>query len=231
MKFIVKTIILLALLLQPLSGVFSEEPFSLDGLHIEGYEGSRVFLDLIKGEKGGTDWTQISMIPPRFGITGEVIGPDRLYPGAPAVTLRVRSGHRMITGIYRLEWRALMAFAAKDLNRGDILSPDDISLREDTYRRSYGNVFSGLTALVGKRIKRRLNMGEPISDRDVETVMTVERGDRLLVISRAGSVEAKLPGVALESGFKGATIRVKIGKYRKDLYAVVLDHDTVLAKE
>lgn len=231
MKFIVKTIILLAALLIPLTPAVSGATLSLDGLHIEGYEGSEVFLGLSKNCGDGVKWTRVSMEPSRFGITGEVLSPNGIYPGAPSVTLRVRSGRRMTTGIYRLEWRALMAFAAKDLDRGRILSPDDIDLREDIYKRSYGSVFSEITSLVGKRVTRRLGAGDPLSDRDVETVMTVERGDRLLVISRAGSVEAKLPGVALESGFKGATIRVKIGKYRKDLYAVVLNHGTVLVED
>jgi len=231
MKFIIKTIILLAVLLAPLPMAFSEEPFSLDGLHIEGYEGAEIFLDMLKGERDDTQWTRVSMSPSSFGVSGEILSPGRLYPGVPSVTLRVRSGHRIVTGIYRLKWRAVIAFAAKDLDRGDILSPDDISLREDLYRRSYGNIFSKLTTLVGKRITRRLDMGEPISGRDIETVMMVERGDRLTIISRFGSVETRLPGIALESGSRGSIIKVKVGKYRKNLYAVVLNHDTVLAKE
>lgn len=210
---------------------YATVPLPLDGFHIEESQGGEVFLDLLERAESNIKWTAISMKPSLFGIAGKVENPRKLFPGTPSLTLRVRSGERLLSGVYRLEWKALMVFANHDIVRGETLSAEDLEVHVVRYKRSYGDVFSDITALVGKRAKRRIVSGEVISSRDVEKIMMVERGDRITIISRTGRVNAELPGVALESGSRGSTIRVRIKRYRKDIHAMVLGPGMVLVEK
>lgn len=228
----IKTLIL-ALVLVPvlMSPAIASLSLSLHGLHIERSRGGDFFLQLLEQQGCGIKWTSVSMEPDTFGMSGKLESPGRIYPGAPSVTLRVRSSNRLVSGVYRLKWNALMVSAARNIPRGKIITAEDLAVREGLYKRSLGEPFSSKADLVGKRTKKRMDAGDIISARNVEQKMMVERGDRLTILSRSGGVEAKLPGTALESGTRGSTIRVRIKEYRKDIHAMVLGPGMVLVSE
>ncbi len=226
-----KVILFFMMLLLTTVPAFAAGPISIEGLQLDRADGTEVFLDLLQENGHRIKWTSIIMEPRHFGITGEIESPRRIYPGIPSLTLRLRSGARKFSAVYRLEWNAIMVFAARNIQRGQIISAEDMDVREACYKRTYGDTFSAMALLTGKRAKRRIGSGSVISERDVEKVMVVERGARLTVISRFGGVEAKLPGLALESGSRGSTIRVRLGKYRKDIHAMIVGPGMVLVKE
>lgn len=228
----VKTVMLaLSLVLVLLPSAFASMPLSLHGLQIGRTQGGELFLHLLAEQGSSIKWTRISMEPETFGMAGTVESPDSIYPGTSSATIRVRSSNRLLSGVYRLKWSALMVSAARDIARGKILSAEDLVVKEGLYRRSLGEPFSRKADLIGKRAKRNIDAGDVISVRNVEQKMMVERGDRLTILSRSGGVEAKLPGTALESGTKGSTIKVRIKEYRKDIHAMVIGPGMVLVSE
>ncbi len=230
-KAFCKVVLFFMLLLLVVVPALAAAPISIEGLQLDHTDGTEVLLDLLRENRSRIKWTGITMEPHHFGMTGEVTNPRRIYPGIPSLTLRLRSGTREFCGVYRLEWNAIMVYATRNIERGQILSGEDMNLREAHYKRTYGDIFSDMTLLIGKRAKRRIASGDFISEGDVERIMMVERGARLTVISRSGGVEVKLPGLALESGSRGSTIRVRIGKYRKDIHAMVVSPGMVLVNE
>src|SRR6056297_182795 len=208
----------------------------LDPLHLKGQtvshtDGSEFFMDILAEEgQSRVTWSHIEMDPPSLDVSGEIESPSRVYPGTPSITLRIRSGERLVTRILRLKWFALTVFATRDIDRGEILSPEDLDIRVASYRRSSGRIFSDLSGICNFRTKRKISAQDAISARDVEKTMLIERRDRLTILSRSGAVEAELEGVALESGAKGSRIRVRIPLYRKDLEAIVIGKGLVLVQ-
>jgi len=206
------------------------DPLYLKGQNVSHSDGSEFFMDILEEDQSRVTWSHIEMDPPFFGISGEIESPSRVYPGTPSITLRIRSGERIVTRILRLKWFALTVFATRDIDRGETLSPGDLDLRISSYRRSSGSIFSDLSSIRNFRAKRKISAQDAISSRDVEKPMLIERRDRLTILSRSGAVEAELEGVALESGAKGSRIRVRIPLYRKDLEAIVIGKGLVLVQ-
>lgn len=226
---IILTLLFIVLLAKELQAALPD-PLYLKGHTVSHTDGSEFFMDIIEEDQSRVTWSHIEMDPPSFGVSGEIESPSRVYPGTPSITLRIRSGERLVTKILRLKWFALTVFATRDIGRGETLSPGDLDLRIASYRRSSGRIFSDVSSICDLRAKRKISAQDAISARDVEKPMLIERRDRLTILSRSGAVEAKLEGVALESGAKGSRIRVRIPLYRKDLEAVVIDKGLVLVQ-
>lgn len=208
--------------------------FSLAGRSVSYGDGAEVFTKAMKAERAGDPypWSYISMEPATFDISGVIVAPEQIHPGVPSVTVRVKDGAGRVTAsVFRLTWFGPMVFATRDLERGDPLSPGSMEVRVAPYRRSMGKVFSSSMDLEGKRARRNVRSGEAISDRDIEIVPVIDRGDPVMILSRAGNVIARLKGRALEAGDLGDRIRVRATKYREDLLAEVQGPDTVLVVE
>jgi flagella basal body P-ring formation protein FlgA len=207
--------------------------FSLAGRSVAYGDGSEIFMKGMKtGEGDRYPWSYVTMEPETFGVSGVITAPEQLFPGIPSVTIRVRDGAgRIRANVFRLSWFAPMVFATRDLRRGDLLLPDSMAVRVAAYSRAMGEVFSSSLSLEGKRVLRRVRSGEIISDRDVERVPVIDRGDPVIILSRAGNVMARLKGKALEAGSLGDRIRVRATMYREDLLAEVQGRGSVLVVE
>jgi len=205
-------------------------PLQLEDRQLGPSDGASFFMDILQKREDGIRWSHIEMEPERLGISGTVTGPRRVYPGTPSITLRLDSGGRRVSKVLRFQWYCYALVSTRRIDRGERLSPDDLTIKLVPYERSYGRIFSDLSDLQGFRAKRRIRSMQVVSASDVERVSLVERGDRIIVCARAGAVESRIEGVALESGSKGSVIRVRISRYRKDIQALVLEKGLALVR-
>ncbi len=217
----------------PVEAVCSMRALPLAGTTVDYGEGAQVFLEAMKASGVSCyPWSRIVMEPSRFKVSGIIVAPEKIRPGTPSVTLRVRDGSGHLSAdVIRLTWYGPMVQAVRDVRRGETLTAADVAVRVGPYRRSMGKVFPSSMKVVGKRVRRRLRAGDVIGDRDVEIVPMVDRGDPVTVLARSGNVVASLKGVALESGGLGERIRVRVTRYREDILAEVKGPDRVLVLE
>lgn len=198
-------------------------PVHLEGVQVSRDDGAPFLMDLLTAAYGGkTPFSRIVMEPENFGVFGEIVTPDKLTPGSPSATFRVKTGTGRTRAVtVRFEWRAPMVVATREIARGEIISAESLDVRVTTYTRRDGRIFAEISRLEGKRASRRIRAGSALSHRDVDVVYLVERRDPVTVLSRNGFVTASLEGVALEGGDRGDLIEVRIPRYRNDRLAVI----------
>jgi len=117
--------------------------------------------------------------------------------------------------------------AARNIARRTRLAPADLQLE----RRLVGDPDSaGLTPsdLVGRLAARAIAKGATIEPEMVVDIPLVRRGDVVTVIARAGHIEVKTVGVALEEGTARQTVKVRNVDTRKVFAARVEAARTVV---
>jgi len=227
-KFFPKLFLLLLLVLSPLPA-YSEVPsITLEGVELRKGDGPEVLLQLLRSQHDYMHWSHIEMKPEEFQVYGEVISPKSIHAGTRSITIRTKYGSRTMAQVVRLRWFAYLVVATKDIKRGEVLSPDVLEVQLVEYKRSYRRCFSNIGEVVGMGSARSIKKGEPITDRDIERPYLVKRGDRVTVVVRSGAVDVEVEGIALEPGFKGSRIKVRVPKFRKDIEAVVISEKMVL---
>lgn len=228
LKTFSRILLLLILVLCP-SHAFGEVPeITLEGLQLQRGDGPEVFLHRLQKQHPYIHWSHLEMEPEKLEVYGEVISPKSIYAGARATTIRTRYGERVMAQVVRLRWFAYLVVAAKGIKGGEVLSPEALEIQLVEYKRSYGRCFSDIGEVVGMKSAKSIKKGQPITDRNIERPYLVERGDRVTVVVRSGGVEVEIEGIALESGFQGSRIRVRVPKFRKDIEAVVINEKMVL---
>lgn len=118
---------------------------------------------------------------------------------------------------------------ARPLRRGDMITADDLTVRQADLARLRGQYFLDADGLVGQRIKRHVRANAVLTASMVAADRLVERGSRVTILSRAGSIEVSVAGKALRHGGRGDQIRVKNLASGRTITAVVVDRGAVRA--
>lgn len=115
-----------------------------------------------------------------------------------------------------LEALAPVAIAAADLPRGTILDANDLTMATMD--------LSGLrmpcldaAELIGKKLRRSVRMGSPLTRSGVETPPLVKRGDLVTITASKGALTVTARGVAQQNGAEDDTILVKNIASKKDI--------------
>ena len=66
------------------------------------------------------------------------------------------------------------------------------------------------TIPTGQRLKRNLPAHSALTEKDIEPIPAVERGNRIEVLSQAGSVTIKTTAIAVSEGHKGALVAFQV---------------------
>jgi len=96
---------------------------------------------------------------------------------------------------------------ARDVRRGEVLSADDVEVKPASPGGRPG--LADPRAVLGKRLRRTLRAGAVLTERDVETVPVVERGDLVRLVARVGAITATTLGRAVEAAGIGERVRVE----------------------
>ncbi|NMM76298.1 flagella basal body P-ring formation protein FlgA [Rhodococcus sp. SRB_17] len=128
--------------------------------------------------------------------------------------------------IVRAEVSAMVVVAATDVPANRPLAEADLTQE----RRKLADMADSLPALdaaIGQASARALRAGQVVQPRFLAQPVLVKRGDSVHIVARSGPVEVQVAGEALESGRRGAIVRVRNTSTGKIIRARVLDSAVV----
>ncbi len=115
----------------------------------------------------------------------------------------------------------------RPLARGEIISEADFNLQEtDVSMLRYSYIQDPALAL-GMEVKRSLNANTTLIQEALEAPTLVKRGDTVVLSAKAGTVEIRQQGVALQSGELGKQINVRNSSSDRTVQAVVTGYGQV----
>jgi len=103
---------------------------------------------------------------------------------------------------------ALVAVAATDLMSGKILSLIDL-LHERHDITLTPDVFADPAQLEGMAARRSIRAGEVLRQNMVLAPPLDKRGDQVRIVARREQIEVSMAGEAMDTGVRGALVRVK----------------------
>jgi flagella basal body P-ring formation protein FlgA len=111
--------------------------------------------------------------------------------------------------------------AAGRIRSGRIIGPEDVVLAEDGHHKSPADVFSHIDAVIGKKARRNIRSGEPITGRMIEDPPVVKKGNRVLLKAENASIKVTALGRVLQDGRVGDQVRVLNTTSGREVLAVV----------
>ncbi len=168
---------------------------------------------------------------PEGKATYEVVPPRRLnLVGRATFRVLVRVDGKLATSLWAVldvEVLAPVVVAVRTLPKGHVLQTQDVAIQEVSLGRLTQEPFEDISKVVGKQLARRVNQGEPIMQNRVADALVIKKGALVTIIAERGLLRVTVPGVALENGEKGKTIRVRNLNSLKTIFARVSDASTV----
>ena len=116
----------------------------------------------------------------------------------------------------------------RPLGKGEAVTPDVITFMSCNLAYQKGAVWDGRGG--PWQTVRSLGASQPILASDLTPLSAVHRGDKLTLVYTRGNVRISAMVGALEEGGPGDTIAVRNLDSKKQIYATVLDADTVTTK-
>lgn len=117
--------------------------------------------------------------------------------------------------------------AARSLPRHTVITAADIvTVRADTTMLGPG-FMSEAGAVIGKELRTTLRPGAIFYQRLLKKPELVRRGDMVTILAQGSGLRVSVPGMILGSGAQGDLVRVKNMMSRREVYARVVDSDTV----
>lgn len=110
--------------------------------------------------------------------------------------------------IVRARVSAQVAVTAMPLKAGEVLGAEHVTLeRRDV--TLIGDAIGAPEAAIGQTSRRGLRAGEVLRANQLTAPLVVKRGDQVLMVARHDGVEVSMAGEALDSGARGAVVRVR----------------------
>ncbi|MCR4666473.1 MAG: flagellar basal body P-ring formation chaperone FlgA [Desulfovibrio sp.] len=133
---------------------------------------------------------------------------------------------RRISGSITLAQWVTVPTAARNLSKGESLTPDAVTFSRINARRLKDAAWDGKGG--PWQLMRTLSAGEPILQTDLATEYMVRRGDIVTLIFSRGNLHLQTQAEALADGEPGSTISVRNLQTRKQVFATVKDGKTVV---
>lgn len=92
---------------------------------------------------------------------------------------------------------------------GALLGSEDVRLEEREIGHLASGYFTDPGQVVGKKMRRSLGVGQPVSRLAVTSPRLLRRGDRVMFLARAQGLEVRMEGEMLSDGAAGDRVRVR----------------------
>jgi flagellar basal body P-ring formation protein FlgA len=167
----------------------------------------------------------------RGQLTYEIIPRSRqLSPGPTSFIVVVhidgKPARRLLVSA-TIEVAAKVVVAALPLARNQLITEADVRIEERDLARLPEGAITKLRDVVGKRTRQGISAGTPLHSRLIETPAIIKRGAMVTILAQSPSLSVAAQGQAKEDGAVGNQIRVMNLSSRKDVYAKVVDENTV----
>lgn len=172
----------------------------------------------------------------------KVIGDKPLPAGKISVQLfqkekRVPSGNVRLVAIIRVDgavcnrvrlsgWVDIfdtVVCAARHLNRGEIISADDVFKVRKNVTRQSTRIVHDIDHVVGYRTRHRIQANTCIREMMLEKAPVVEKGSMVMIVAESDSLCITAPGRVLMKGDVGDLVRVQNLMSKKEIYAEVVN--------
>ncbi len=154
----------------------------------------------------------------------------RLKPGPNRVVFIVLNFYKdvkkKIAGSFFLDLWDNVICAARPLNIGDTISPEDITYRKKNLAYLPFKVWNGEGG--PWRVKRPIGIGQVIYQKDLEPKPLVLKNQKILLIYESKFISLKVPAKALEDGTLGDLIKVMNLQSKKIVIAKIIDKDKAI---
>jgi flagella basal body P-ring formation protein FlgA len=121
----------------------------------------------------------------------------------------------------------LAVVAAAPLARNQIISRADVRLAEVNLTQLPEGAIRDPQDVVGKRVRRSVSIDTPLNGRLVEAPAVITRNALVKIVAQSSLISITTQGQAKEDGSVGEHIRVLNLSSGKEVYAKVLDENTV----
>ncbi len=150
------------------------------------------------------------------------------YPGqgrrAGNVTVGIRCADQNPWSIYipvRVNYYEEVVVADRPLQRGTIISREDLRLERKNISFHAANYFTDPAEVIGKQLVHSLQLGHAISDRNLKFPVIIKRGQQVTLLARADSYEVRMAGMAMMDGVAGQRIKVRNSRSKRIIEGVV----------
>ncbi len=122
---------------------------------------------------------------------------------------------------------APVVVAARPIEMGSIIGPDDVRLEERDITGSFRDYVMSVDGVVGKRAKRFMFPGSPVLSRYIDSPPVVKRGKRVTIVLDTDTLRITVPGVAKQDGRIGDVIKVENLTSKKVIFGEVVSSSEV----
>lgn len=158
--------------------------------------------------------------------------PAKVAPGRLSLALSVREADgsvaRRLTGTVFIDCWAPVACVTAPVNKGEVLGADVITYKSKNLAYLRDEPWDGVGG--PWQAVRPIGLDQPILKSDLTYVPTMKRGRVVTLVFESGNVRLSAKVEALSDGVGGETIAVRNLQSKRQVYAVVQDENTVLAR-
>ena len=115
----------------------------------------------------------------------------------------------------------------RPLGRYQLITEEDIHLQEKDLANLPSNIIINCEEVLGKRTRRVINANVVLMAELIELPPLVKRGDVVMIIAKSDGLRISAIGAVKEKGHRGERIRVVNLDSKREIYARVLDSNTV----
>ncbi|GEM_PF-602106 len=168
---------------------------------------------------------------PRGRVTLAVQRPGRVQlRGRTPLQVRIAVNGRLVRQIRVVADVRLFAMAVvstRPLGRRQPITGELVALRQVEVTRCGRNYYTALEQVLGMRTRSALAVDTILAPSLLEVIPVVHRGDVVRMVAESGGLRIITRGICREEGAPGQRIRVTNAKSRKEVFAEVVDSDTV----
>ena len=147
------------------------------------------------------------------------------YTSDQRLTARVNCGDAKPWSIFvtaRIALWKQVVITAEPITRGTRISANQLTLGRANVTREGNELYNRIDQVTGQRAKRSIGAQQPVSARDLEPALVVNRGDQVTLEVDRGGVTIRVKAIALEDGRLGEQISVQNVQSKRDVIAEVV---------
>ncbi len=162
---------------------------------------------------------------------GQEVELEEVYPEAGRISLKFNAKEmdgsviKRYTGTVFLNVWKNVPVPIRPYNRGDMLSPENLSFQEKNLAHIKGEVWDGKGG--PWQFRTAVGSNEAILISDLSPLSLIKKGQTIDIVYNKGSVYIKQKGEALEDGGPGDSISVRNIQSKKQVVGRVVDAQTV----
>jgi flagella basal body P-ring formation protein FlgA len=115
----------------------------------------------------------------------------------------------------------------RNLKRGDTITEEDVYLERRNIAHLPPNLMFDINKVTGFMVKHQVKADSCIKEWMLEKAPIVGRGDIVTIIAETGGLKVAVPGRILIKGYEGELVRVQNLMSQKEIYAEVVNPETV----